>query len=79
MLIAPIIPTSIKIAFEHYGIDYREFSLSKIEELYDKVKLIGEQTQIPKSILPINKADYITIPDKLHDVSVPLKTTTTFQ
>jgi hypothetical protein len=73
MLIAPIIPTSIKIAFEHYGIDYREFSLSKIEELYDKVKLIGEQTQIPKSILPINKADYITIPDKLHDGNISFK------
>jgi len=73
MLIAPIIPPAIKIAFEHYGIDYREFSLTKIEALYHKVKLMNDKTPIGKSSLPINQADYMKIPDKLRDGNISFK------
>jgi len=38
ILAAPIISSSIKTAFEHYGIEYIEFSITEIEKLYDKIK-----------------------------------------
>ncbi len=38
ILAAPIISSSIKIAFEHYGIEYLEFSLDEIEKLYNQIK-----------------------------------------
>jgi len=38
ILAAPIISSSIKIAFEHYGIEYLEFNLTEIEKLYKQIK-----------------------------------------
>jgi len=38
ILIAPHIASSIKKAFEHYGIEYLEFSITKIEEMYKNLK-----------------------------------------
>ncbi len=38
VLAAPIIPLSIKKAFEHFGIEYLEFSLIKMEELLIQLK-----------------------------------------
>ncbi len=73
ILIAPIIPQPIKTAFEHYGIDYREFSLTKIEELYNKIKHIKDISPKLKSQLPINPVDYIKIPEKLHDGNISFK------
>ncbi|MGO9121684.1 MAG: endonuclease NucS domain-containing protein [Desulfomonilaceae bacterium] len=38
VLVAPIISSLIKRAFDHYGIEYLEYSLKKISELHDLIK-----------------------------------------
>ena len=38
ILAAPIISSSIKIAFEHYGIEYLEFNLIEVEKLHNQIK-----------------------------------------
>jgi hypothetical protein len=38
ILAAPIISSSIKIAFEHYGIEYLEFNMTEITNLYNRIK-----------------------------------------
>lgn len=38
ILAAPIIPTSVKNAFEHYGIEYLEYDLEEIEKLLFQLK-----------------------------------------
>ncbi len=56
ILAAPIIASSIKTAFEHYGIEYIEFSLTEIEKLYHKLqsspkeKIRPSKLDLPKII-----------------------------
>jgi len=75
ILIAPFIPPSIKNAFEHYGIDYREFSPSKIEELYDQIKALQTKRPSEKPVIPIVRDEYIKMPDKKHDGNIAFKVT----
>lgn len=48
VLAAPIIPTSIKKSFEHFGIEYIEFSITKIEALFKKIE------NLPKEKISLN-------------------------
>lgn len=41
LLAAPIIPTSIKRAFEHYGIEYLEFDLKRVGKLLKEIETKG--------------------------------------
>lgn len=38
ILVAPIIPSAIKKSFEHFGIEYLEFNIKKILDLYNSMK-----------------------------------------
>ena len=38
ILVAPIIPSTIKKSFEHFGIEYLEFNINKVLELYNSIK-----------------------------------------
>jgi hypothetical protein len=76
ILAAPIIPSTIKKSFEHFGIEYLEFDLRKIAELYHfltekskhKIKVeINEVVSEPlsnKKILDGNVAFKVTYNDK---------------
>ncbi|MRT92392.1 endonuclease NucS domain-containing protein [Ancylomarina sp. 16SWW S1-10-2] len=61
VMAAPIIPASLKLSFEHFGIEYLEFSTTKIKSL---LKLIGNQSKEQ-----IHTASF-EIPDQI--VSTPL-------
>ncbi len=55
ILAAPIISSSIKIAFDHYGIEYLEFDLKEIGKLYEQIKDKPKTEQLAKQItVPIN-------------------------
>ncbi|MHA6281110.1 endonuclease NucS domain-containing protein [Salinimicrobium sp. CAU 1759] len=43
-LVAPSIPKAIKKAFEHFGIEYIEFKLPKIQELYSSMAFNSESS-----------------------------------
>jgi hypothetical protein len=47
ILAAPFIPEAIRKSFEHFGIEYIEFSLTEIEKLYEKIK-DSKKTEIKK-------------------------------
>ena len=76
ILVAPIIPSTIKKSFEHFGIEYLEFNIKKISELYnsikDKTKLkvaveIEEIISVPlseKKVIDGNVAFKVTYNDK---------------
>lgn len=49
ILAAPVISTSIKNAFDHYGIEYLEFDISVIEKLYEKIK--GKTTEEKRIVI----------------------------
>ena len=57
ILAAPMISSRIKIAFDHYGIEYLEFNLRKISELYESIKHkpktggIGYKIKVPDEII----------------------------
>lgn len=38
ILVAPIIPSTIKKSFEHFGIEYLEFKIKEIQELYNSIE-----------------------------------------
>lgn len=50
ILAAPVIASSIKTAFEHYGIEYIEFSLTEIEKLYLKLQSSPKEKIMPSKI-----------------------------
>jgi hypothetical protein len=50
ILAAPIIASSIKTAFEHYGIEYIEFYMSEIERLFNKLKDSPQEKSRPSKI-----------------------------
>lgn len=50
VLAAPIIASSIKTAFEHYGIEYIEFNMSEIERLYKKIQDFPQEKTTPSKI-----------------------------
>ncbi|WP_026914901.1 endonuclease NucS domain-containing protein [Christiangramia portivictoriae] len=73
-LIAPIIPKSIKKAFEHFGIEYLEFDLTKIQDLYSKIQSNGLSREFQK----INYSEIISKPlsdKKLVDGNIAFKVT----
>lgn len=57
ILASPFISESIRKSFEHFGIEYIQFSLSEIENLYNEIKdkpkdsLIKSNITIPKTII----------------------------
>lgn len=57
VLAAPIIPSSLKLSFEHFGIEYIEFSLPKIEKLLQQIEnrtkedILSDQFEIPEQIV----------------------------
>ena len=67
VLAAPIIPSSIKNAFEHYGIEYLEFDILEINRLLEKIekeKITKEnykKYEVPINIIkePLNKRKII--------------------
>ena len=50
ILATPIIASSIKTAFEHYGIEYIEFSLTEIEKLYHKLQYSTKEKIKPSKL-----------------------------
>jgi len=56
ILAAPFIASSIKKAFEHYGIDYLEFDLSEISKLYDQIKDKPNKLEIAEKIKIVTDA-----------------------
>tara|TARA_B100000949_G_scaffold174878_1_gene155624 strand:+ start:3454 stop:4539 length:1086 start_codon:yes stop_codon:yes gene_type:complete len=65
ILAAPIIATSIKNAFEHYGIEYLEFDLKEVIKLNDQIKInsrdqnltLAKKIHLPQNIIkePLSK------------------------
>ena len=59
ILAAPIIATSIKNAFDHYGIEYLEFDLTEIQKLYEQIKdktreqnlTIAKEFKLPQNVI----------------------------
>lgn len=59
ILAAPIIATSIKNAFDHYGIEYLEFDLSEIQNLYEQIRdktreqniTIAKEIKLPQNVI----------------------------
>lgn len=57
ILASPFIPETIRKSFEHFGIEYIQFSLTEIEKLYEQIKdkprteIKKEKIELPKSIL----------------------------
>ena len=59
ILAAPIIATSIKIAFDHYGIEYLEFDLLEVQKLYEQIKdktkeqniIIAKEFKLPQNVI----------------------------
>jgi len=76
VLAAPIIPTSIKNAFEHYGIEYIEYDLKKIEQL---LKEINDKKKFGKKLkeykLPVNIILEPLQKRKIRDGNVAIKFT----
>ena len=76
ILVAPIIPLTIKKSFEHFGIEYLEFKIKKISELYNslqsktpikttvKIKEIISEPLSEKRIIDGNVAFKVTYNDK---------------
>jgi hypothetical protein len=76
ILIAPVIASSIKKAFDHYGIEYREFNPFEIAKLHEKMDLLPKKSpgkvriEIPENII---KAPLIS--DKKRDGNIAFKVT----
>ena len=57
ILAAPFIPEAIRKSFEHFGIEYVQFSMTEIEKLYNSIKekvkkeVIKENIILPKTII----------------------------
>jgi hypothetical protein len=51
ILIAPIIPQTVKISFEHFGIEYLEFKVDKIAELHENLS----KKNIHKKNIPVSE------------------------
>ena len=56
ILASPFIPETIRKSFEHFGIEYIQFSVTEIEALYNQIKdkpieVLKSQVIIPKTIL----------------------------
>lgn len=57
ILAAPFIPEAVRKSFEHFGIEYIQFSKSEIQKLYNDIKdkpkfeLKGNHKELPKTIL----------------------------
>lgn len=76
VLAAPIIPSSVKKAFEHYGIEYLEFDLKKIEELYNQIGEKELTASTTKSLkLPTNIIKEPLSKRKIVDGNVAFKVT----
>ena len=77
ILIAPIIPQSIKTAFEHYGIEYIEFSITKVKELHRLYKQVKDTLDVEKTkpSIPIHKEDFVKMPTQLRDGNIAFKVT----
>lgn len=57
ILASPFIPETMKKTFDHFGIEYLEFSLTEIENFYEKIKNKPKQEletiELPNSILTL--------------------------
>lgn len=76
VLVAPIIPLSIKKAFEHFGIEYLEFSLPQIGKLLDQIATSNLDTEKKKPA--IQPREIISEPlssKKIKDGNVAFKVT----
>jgi hypothetical protein len=74
ILASPFIPETIRKSFEHFGIEYIQFSLTDIQDFYNKImdipkEKVKNQVEVPKTILtrPLN--------EKLIDGNIAFKIT----
>ncbi|MBF0503332.1 MAG: hypothetical protein HQM09_24650, partial [Candidatus Riflebacteria bacterium] len=77
ILAAPHIPSPYKIAFDHYGIEYREFKRSDIEKLIPRLKDRKPKPKTGPKDEPIIKGPLSTgiLPRKIQDGNVAFKVT----
>jgi len=76
VLAAPIIPTSVKQAFEHYGIEYLEFDLTEINQLLEKINTENITSENSKEYdLPVNIIKEPLSKRKIIDGNVAFKVT----
>ncbi|HNX77658.1 MAG TPA: hypothetical protein PLM07_18790 [Candidatus Rifleibacterium sp.] len=76
ILAAPLIPDYVKRAFEHYGIQYLEFSITKISSLYEAMnKVIGGDKKLKNGFIMEERADGNLIQKKIVDGNIAFKVT----
>lgn len=73
MLIAPTIPSEVKKALEHYGIDYMEFNPTQFEELYLGITELKNKTKELKSASNVIQSDYFQRPSRIRDGNIVFK------
>lgn len=57
VLVAPIIPTSLKLSFEHFSIEYIEFSPTKIAKLFKQIEGISKEQIVSTPLLANQSKD----------------------